>query len=149
MQSVLVRFFSSSFLALACALVAYGLFGLSHFEWYTGAYYDERLVLFDNGVIAFLWGVSLLLIGQLGRLHHRRVAMLLASGSALGVLVWMRATVPTAQAGHALFPDPELLNDLIVIAAVVMALALADRLIERAIRNVARRLRPPRMPENP
>ena len=47
-----MRAFSTAFLVLAIALGAYGLFDLSHFAWYTGEYFDDRLVLFDNGVYA-------------------------------------------------------------------------------------------------
>lgn len=149
MKNLLIRFLSSGLLALACALVACGLVGLSHFEWYTGAYYDERLAPFDNGFYPFMWGVLLLLLGQLARLRHRRAAMLLAASAALGVLIWMRATVPAAEAQLELFPDPQLLDALIVIAAVVMVLALADPLIARAIRHAVRWCRPRRTPENP
>lgn len=133
------RFLSSTFLALAVALVAYGLFGLSHFARYTGEYFDDRLVLLDNGIYPFMWGVTLLVVGQLSRLHHRRSAMLIASGAALALFVWKRATVPEAVTGQELFPDAELLNELIGIAAVLSVLALADRPIDRAIRRVFRR----------
>lgn len=77
----IARLLSSSFLVLAVALVAYGLFGFSRFAWYTGAYYDERMILFDHGFYPFAWGIALLLMGQIARLHHRRPAMLLAAGA--------------------------------------------------------------------
>jgi hypothetical protein len=130
---------SSSFLVLAVALVAYGLFGLSRFAWYTGEYYDERMVLFDHGFYPFAWGVALLLLGQTVRLRHRRPAMLLAGGVALVLLLWKRATVPSAIANQQLFPDPNLLDGLIITAVVVIVLALIDRSIEQAIRNALRR----------
>ena len=137
----LAQLLSSGFLVLAIALVGYGLFGLSHFEWYSGEYYDERLFLFDNGVYPFMWGIALLLIGQFARLHHRRPAMLLAAGTALALLLWKRATVPATVPGQSLFPDPVLLHGLIVISAVVIVLALLDRPIEQAIQKVLRRTR--------
>ena len=68
----MARFWSAIFLAFATLLVAYGLFGLSRFAWYVGEYFDDRLVLFDNGVYPFLWGYLFLLIGQIFSL--RRVA---------------------------------------------------------------------------
>jgi hypothetical protein len=137
----ITRVLSSGFLVLAVALVAYGLFGLSRFAWYTGEYYDERMVLFDHGFYPFAWGIALLVIGQIARLHHRRPAMLVAAGAALVLLFWKRATVPSAIADQQLFPDSSLLNGLIVIALVVIALALADGPIDRAIRRVFRRNR--------
>ena len=121
--------------------MAYGLFGFSHFAWYTGEYYDERMVLFDHGFYPFAWGIAILLIGQIARLYHRRPAMLVAASAALVVFLWKRATVPTAIADQQLFPDSNLLNGLIVTAIVVIILALIDRPIENAIRNVFRRIR--------
>lgn len=120
------RLLSSSFLVLAIALVLYGLFGLSHFDWYVGEYYDERMVLFDNGFYPFAWGVALLLIGQFARFHYRVRAMLTAGIVAVVVLLWKRATVPVPLADHTLFPDKTLLNELIVIAIVIVGLALAE-----------------------
>lgn len=127
------RFLSLSFLTLAVALVAYGLFGLSHFSWYTGEYFDDRLILFDNGVYPFMWGITLLVIGQLVRLHHRQPAIMIAAGTALALFLWKRATVPAQVAGQPLFPDTELLNELIAICAVLLCLALADRHIQRLL----------------
>lgn len=135
------RFLSSSFLILAVLLVAYGLFGFSRFAWYTGEYYDERMVLFDHGFYPFAWGIAFLLIGQIGRFYHRRQAMLVAAGAALMLFLWKRATVPDPIANQQLFPDPSLLNGLIVTAIVVIVLALIDRPIEQAIRKVLRRIR--------
>lgn len=132
---------SSGFLILAVALVGYGLFGLSHFEWYTGEFYDQHLVVFDNGVYPFMWGIALLLIGQIARLQHRFPATLLAAGAALLLLVWQRAMAPGAVAGREVFPDAGLLNELIIIAAVVLAIGLADRPIERLIRSALGRNR--------
>ena len=131
----IARLLSSSFLALAVALVAYGLFGLSRFAWYTGEYYDVRMVLFDHGFYPFAWGIALLLIGQIARLHHRCPAMLLAAGASLLLFLWKRATVPGATTNQRLFPAPDLLEGLIVISAVVIVLALIDRPIERTIRK--------------
>ena len=135
------RLLSSSFLVLAVALVAYGLFGFSRFAWYTGEYHDERMVLFDHGFFPFAWGLALLLIGQVARFHHRRPAMLVAASAALILFLWKRATVPAAVANQQLFPDPNLLNGLIVTAIVVIVLALIDRPVEQAIRHVFRRRR--------
>lgn len=113
--------------------------GLSHFEWYVGEYYDERLVLFDNGFYPFAWGTALLLIGQLARFHYRVLAMLIAESVAIAVLLWKRSTVPAPLADHALFPDTTLLNELIVIAIVIAGLALADAYMARVIRKILRR----------
>lgn len=137
----IARLLSSSFLILAMGLVAYGLFGFSHFAWYTGAYYDERMILFDHGFYPFAWGIALLLMGQIARLHHRRPAMLLAAGAALVLFLWKRATVPDAIANQQLFPDPDLLAGLIVTAVVVIILALIDSPIEQAIRKALGRTR--------
>lgn len=137
--AAVARFLSSAFLVLAVALVAYGLFGLSHFAWYTGEYIDERLVLFDNGVYPFMWGVVLLALGLFARLYHRRPAILLAAGAALVLFIWKRLTVPAAVAGQELFPDPALLNELIAIAAVLLVLALVDRPIQRLLSTIFRR----------
>ncbi|WP_258194805.1 hypothetical protein [Janthinobacterium sp. PAMC25594] len=123
----IARLLSSSFLVLAVALVAYGLFGFSRFAWYTGAYYDEHMILFDHGFHPFAWGIALLLMGQMARLQQRRAAMLLAAGTALVLLLWKRATVPEAIANQQLFPGPDLLEGLIVTAVVVIILALIDR----------------------
>ncbi len=139
--SVAPRLLSSGFLVVAVALVAYGLFGLSRFAWYTGEYYDERMVLFDHGFYPFAWGIALLVIGQIARLHHRLPAMLAAAGAALVLFVWKRATVPGDVAGQRLFPDPSLLDGLIVTAVAVIVLALIDRPIEQAIRNALQRTR--------
>lgn len=138
----ITRLLSSSFLVLAVALVAYGLFGFSRFAWYTGEYYDERMIGFDHGFYPFAWGIVLLLIGQIARLHHRRPAMLVAAGAALVLLLWKRATVPPAIVGQQLFPSPSLLNVLIVTALVVIVLALVDRPVEQAIRKVLSRVSP-------
>jgi len=135
----ITRALSSGFLVLAVTLVAYGLFGLSRFAWYTGEYYDERMLFFDHGFYPFAWGIALLLIGQIARLHHRLPAMLLAAGAALVLFLWKRATVPGDVAGQRLFPDPSMLDWLIVTAVVVIVLALLDRLIEQAIRRAFRR----------
>ncbi|MDR5753698.1 MULTISPECIES: hypothetical protein [unclassified Caballeronia] len=137
-----LRLLSVTFLTLAVALVAYGLFGLSHFARYTGEYSDERLVLFDNGVYPFMWGVMLLIIGQLACLRHRRPAMLLAAGTAFALFVWMHVSVPLPLAGQAFFPDVGLLDSLIAICVVVLCLALADRPIQSLLGLVFRRSSP-------
>ena len=124
---------SVSFLVLAVALVAYGLFGLSHFVWYTGEYFDDRLFLFDNGVYPFMWGIVLLVIGQLAHLRHRRLAIVIAAGTALPLFAWERATMPPLAAGQMLFPDAALLNELMAVCAVLLCLALADRHIQRLL----------------
>lgn len=130
---MITRVLSVSFLILAVALVAYGLFGLSHFAGYAGEYVDDRLFLFDNGVYPFMWGIVLLVIGQLARLRHRRLATVIAAGTALALFVWKRATVPSLAAGQELFPDAALLNELIAVCAVLLCLALADRHIQRLL----------------
>lgn len=135
-----LRIASSVFLAVAVALVAYGLFGLSHFADYTGEYFDERLVLFDNGVYPFMWGVVLLLIGQLARLHHRRPAMLMAASVAIVILAWKRTTVPAPVAGQSVFPDAALLNELLVVAGVILVLALADHAMATGLRRIVKGL---------
>ena len=137
----IARLLSSGFLVLAVALVAYGLFGFSRFAWYTGAYYDERMVLFDHGYYPFASGIALLLMGQIARLHYRRPAMLLAASAALMLLLWKRATVPGAIVNQQLFPDPDLLEGLIATAVVVIVLALIDSPIEQALQKVLTRTR--------
>lgn len=124
----------------AVALVAYGLFGLSHFADYTGEFFDQRLVLFDNGVSPFMWGVVLLLIGQLARLNHRRPAMLTTASASIVILAWKRTTVPAAVAGQSVFPDAGLLNELLVIAGVLLVLALADHAMAAGLRRIAKGL---------
>lgn len=123
----MARFWSAIFLAFATLLVAYGLFGLSRFAWYVGEYFDDRLVLFDNGVYPFLWGYLFLLIGQIFRLHLRRPFMGAAAFAGLLLLLWKRVTVPAHGTGQELFPDAELLNELIVMCVVMLGLVLADR----------------------
>ena len=124
----------------AVALVGYGLFGLSHFAHYTGEHFDKRLVLFDNGVYPFMWGVILLLIGQLARLHHRRPAMLTAASAAIVILAWKRTTVPPAVAGQSVFPGAGLLNELLLIAGVLLLLALADHAMAAGLRRISKGL---------
>lgn len=132
------RLMSMAFLSLAVLLVAYGLYGLSHFALYTGEYFDERLLLFDNGVYPFIWGTVILIIGQLARLRHRRPAMLIAAGTALVLFVHMRVSIPSPVAGQALFPDGSLLDQLIAICVVMFCLALADRSIQKLLRLIFR-----------
>lgn len=135
----ITRLISSLFLLLALLLVAYGLFGFSRFVWYSGEYFDERLVLFDNGVYPYILGVVLLVLGQIARLHYRRLAMFLASSTSIAFLAWKRATVPSTVLGQALFPDAELLNELMLMAAVLLVLTLLDYPIDRVIRKVLNR----------
>jgi hypothetical protein len=128
------RILSNAFLAFAVVLVLYGLFGLSRFAWYQGMYFDDRLVIFDNGVYPFLWGVLLLLLGQLLRLNGRRSYMGGAAAAALLLLLWKRTTIPAN--GHPreeLFPDAELLNELIVIALVMLGLVAADPYLRHVV----------------
>lgn len=128
------RILSTAFLVFAALLVAYGLFGLSRFAWYEGAYFDNRLVLFDNGFYPFFWGVLLLVLGQILRFQQRRQFMFAAAVTGLMLFLWMRATIPAlGNAGQELFPDAELLNDLILICLVMLGLALADRHVQRII----------------
>ncbi|RAR64960.1 hypothetical protein C7401_10476 [Paraburkholderia unamae] len=136
------RLISVAFLSLAVSLVAFGLFGLSHFDRYTGEYFDGRLIVFDNGVYPFMWGVLLLIIGQLARLRLRRPAMLLAAGAALALFVLMRVEIPPPAAGQAIFPDAGLLDQLIAISSAVLCLALADRPIQRLLSRIIRGFSP-------
>jgi hypothetical protein len=147
MRIALTRLTSTIFLVLASALVMYGLFGLSHFEWYRGEYTDERLILFDNGIYPFAWGVGLLVIGQFCRLHYRIPAMLFSGITALSLLLWKRATVPLPIAGQSLFPDSDLLNELLIISAVVTLLALVDGIVGHSMRNARRGALPPADPK--
>lgn len=100
---------------------------------YAGEYIDDRLFLFDNGVYPFMWGIVLTVIGQLARLRHRRLAIVIAAGTALPLLVWKRATVPSLAAGQELFPDAALLSELMAVCAVLLCLALANRHIQRLL----------------
>lgn len=128
------RIASGAFLALSAAVFAYGLFGLSRFNWYRGAYFDDSLILFDNGFYAFFWGSLLLSIGLLMRLRRGREFTLAAMGAGLTLLLWMRATVPAIRdTGEELFPDAGLLNALIFVCCVLGLLALADRQVQLVI----------------
>jgi len=137
----IARVISTTFLSLAAALVAYGVFGLSRFVESTGGYVDERLFIFDNGVYPFIFGVVLLLVGQLARLHHRQRAMMISAGAAIAVLMWKRFTVPAAIAGQEIFPDIELLNQLMLMALVVLVLAFADPYIATSFNAIFKRSR--------
>lgn len=75
MKSQALRLFSLAFQTCAALLAAYGFFGLSRFAWYSGEYFDERLIIFDNGFYPFFWAVILLVLSQLLRLHARRMFM--------------------------------------------------------------------------
>lgn len=133
-RNAVARFLSAAFLFLATLLVAYGLFGLSQSAWYVGEYFDDRLVLFDNGVYPFLWGGLFLLLAQLLRLHFRRPFMGTAAFAGLLLFLWKRVTVPAhGSVGQELFPDVELLNELIVMCVVMLGLVLADRHLPYAI----------------
>jgi hypothetical protein len=132
-RSAVARFLSAAFLAFATLLVAYGLFGLSRSAWYVGEYFDDRLVLFDNGVYPFLWGYLFLLLGQLLRLHLRRPFMGAAAFAGLLLFLWKRVTVPAHGVGQEIFPDAELLNELIVMCVVMLGLVLADRHLQYVI----------------
>lgn len=134
------RILSSAFLTLSALLTMYGLFGLSRSAWYTGDYFDARLVLFDNGVYPFLWGCFFLLVGQLLRLHSRRAFMGAAAVAGLLLLLWKRATIPLhGPVGQQLFPDAGLLNTLIALCIAMLALALIDRHLQHVIDLLLRR----------
>lgn len=138
------RLASTVFFAFATLLVAYGLFGLSRFAWHSGMYVDDRLIVFDNGVYPFFWGCLLLVIGQLLHLQRRRQFMGTAAIAGLLVFIWKRVTVPTlGQDVQELFPDAELLNELIFVCVVMLGLALSDRYVQRVIDYVV--IRPFRM----
>ena len=130
-------FLSRTFLALAVLLVGYGYFGLSHFEWYTGEYFDDRLAIFDNGCYPFFWGTSMLVVAQLIRLKGYRVSMGIAAISGLALFMWKRSSMPAlSQAGLSIFPDAQLLNELIVVCSLLLLLVLSDRIIQRGIKVI-------------
>lgn len=128
------RIASTAFLAFAASLAAYGLYGLSGSTAYTGEYHDSRLIGFDNGVYPFLWGCLLLLLGQCLRLRRRLVFMGATAVTGLLVLAWKRVSIPALEnAAEKLFPDAGILDDLIVVCAVMLGLMLADRFFQRLI----------------
>lgn len=130
----IARFLSTAFLALAIALVGYGLYGMSRFAWYRGMYVDDSFILFDNGFYPFFWGCLFLLMGQVFRLHWRRQFMLLASIAGLALFAWKRITIPVlGTGGQEIFPDAALLNELLVVCGVILSLALADRYVQLVI----------------
>lgn len=129
------RLLGTVFLAFAVSLVGYGLYGLSRFALYTGEFfYDDRLIAFDNGVYPFLWGCLFLLLGQCLRLHLRRLFMGVAAAAGLLLLLWMRLTAPeVGNTNEKLFPDAELLDDLMAVCMAMLGLMLADRFVQRLI----------------
>ncbi len=130
----ITQLLSGGFLTLAVLLIGYGLFGLSRFSSYTGEFSDDRLVFFDNGFYPFFWGVLLLVISQLLRLQWHRFVMGATSIVGLTFFLLKRATAPVLNhTGQAVFPDAQLLNELIVVCIVLFGLTLADRYIQRGI----------------
>lgn len=133
-QTTTGRLVGTIFLAFAASLVAYGLYGLSRFVWYTGEYFDDRLVVFDHSVYPFLWGCLFLLLGQCLRLHFRRIFMDLVAVSGLLFLMWKRTTIPAIGNAHEqLFPGAAVLDNLIVVCAAMLGLMLSDRFVQRLL----------------
>lgn len=124
-----IRVLGFGWLIIAALMVAYGLFGLSHFASYTGEYVDERLVLFDNGFYPFLWGGVMLVVAQILRVQQQRYIMTIAAVAGLLVLGWKRATIPAPRPPQLIFPDAELLTWLIVVCLILLCLACVDHII--------------------
>ncbi|WP_175889112.1 hypothetical protein [Burkholderia cepacia] len=119
-------------LAVAVALVFYGLLDLSHTT-NGDEYVDTRRMLFDNGVYPFLWGVSFLVIGQLTRWWGYCPVVRISSLAALAWLVTLRLTTPALVPDSGVFPSLRLLDELLVLSAGWLLLTMADGYIQRAI----------------
>lgn len=128
------RFFSVAFQTCATLLAAYGLFGLSRFAWYSGEYFDDSLIGFDNGFYPFFWGVVFLVTGQLLRLQGRRGFMGAVAIAGLLVFSFKLMTLPKlTPIGQALYPSVDLLKDLIIVCVILVGLTLADKRIQQGI----------------
>ncbi len=61
-----------------------------------------------------------------------------AAAAGLLLLLWMRFTVPEVEStAEKLFPDAELLDDLMAVSIAMLGLMLADRFIQRLIDVIA------------
>ena len=135
-----LRLFAVVLLVLATFLVGYGLFGLSKFNPYVGEFYDERLVLFDNGLYPFMWGATFFVIAEVFRIRHAARVLSVVSAFSLGLFLWLRVRAPAAAAGgQQFFPDRSMLNDLLFACLVLLSIALADLMISRRSRSDAAR----------
>lgn len=131
MICTLRRWLPAFWLVLATLLVIYGLFGLSKFSMYVGEFYDERLVLFDNGLYLFIWGITFFVIAEVFRVRHAARALTAVSAISLGGFAWLRARAPTTVSGQQFFPDRALLNELLLACFALLVIGLADLMISR------------------
>ncbi|MEN3113062.1 hypothetical protein ACFONG_15845 [Uliginosibacterium paludis] len=128
------KFISQAFQTFTVLLAAYGIFGLSRFSWYSGEYFDERLIIFDNGFYPFSWAVFLLVLSQVLRLHARRMFMGSIAASGLLVFVFKLMTLPKDdRIGQELFPSPDLLEGLVLACVILLGLVLMDKFIQQGI----------------
>jgi len=134
-----LRLLGAALLLLATLLVAYGLFGLSKFNAYVGEFYDDRLVLFDNGLYPFMWGAAFFVFAELFRIRHAARVLAGVSAVSLCVFLWLKARAPVAVSGQQFFPDRSMLNELLIACLVLLSVALADLLISRRFRSGAGR----------
>lgn len=134
----LLRLLSTALLGLATLLIAYGLFGLSKFNMRMGEFYDDRLVLFDNGLYPFIWGTALFALAEVFRVRHVARVVAVVSAFSLGPLLWLRTRVATAVGGQQIFPDGSMLDELLLACSFLLAVALADLLIARRLKSGAR-----------
>lgn len=66
--------------------------------------------------------------------------MLTVAIAAILILARKRTTVPAAVAGQSVFPGTRLLNELLVIAGVLLLVALADHAMAAGLRRIAKGL---------
>ena len=124
-----LRILAVALLALATLLVAYGLFGLSKFNAYVGEFYDDRLVLFDNGLYPFMLGAAFFVIAEVFRVRHAARVLSVVSVFSFGLFLWLRARAPLAVGGQQFFPDRSMLNELLLVCFFLFAISLADLLV--------------------
>ena len=131
--------FSVLFFTIALFYCWYGLYGFSHFVFYTGSD-DENAHLFLRTIAPAGWGVIFLTLGFVLRLRYRRLSLVFASVPFLIVSAWKLLTVPPPVEGYNLFPDVETLWFLIFLAVVFLFLAFIDKYIQRGINHICRYL---------
>lgn len=134
MQIRIASVFSVIFQIFSACLAVCGLISLSRFEWYSGEYYDSRLIVFDNGVYPFLWGMVFLVFGLLMRLFWRRGFLGCVAIIGLFEFSYELIVIPEhIPAGCAVFPSADLLKDLIVVCLVSLGLVLVEKHIRQGV----------------
>jgi len=87
-----------------------------------------------------MWGIVFLVIGQFARLQYHRTVMLFMAVVAFIHLLLMRIRVHSHVVGQYIFPDASLLNNLIVVCAVVFFMAMIDSKIRWLLCAISKRL---------